>query len=180
MLRTIVDLTAAENSEHLHPNGMALNPDYDEGSDVVIEGGYRRLIERLASGLDVQIGTIVEAIHYDGDRVEVVTNKGAFQGSHVVVTVPLGVLKAQKIAFVPPLPAWKMSAIERIGMGVVEKVVLKFEKAFWRSSAKRPRSLFYVSDKTGDFPAFIDATNSAETPILIACLLYTSPSPRDS
>ena len=170
MLRTIVDLTAAEDSERIHPNGMALNPDYDEGSDVVIEGGYRRLIERLASGLDVQIGTIVEAIRYDGvgDGVEVVTNKGAFQGSHVVVTVPLGVLKAQKIAFDPPLPAWKTSAIEAIGMGVVEKVVLKFEKAFWRSSPQRPRSLFYVSDKTGDFPAFIDATNSAETPILIA------------
>ena len=168
MLRTIVDLTAAEDSERIHPNGMALNPDYDEGSDVVIEGGYRRLIERLASGLDVQIGTIVEAIHYGDDGVKVVTNKGAFQGSHVVVTVPLGVLKAQKIAFDPPLPAWKTGAIERIGMGVVEKVVLKFEKAFWRSSPKRPRSLFYVSDKTGDFPAFVDATNSAEKPMLIA------------
>ena len=168
LLRTIVDLTAAEDSERLHPNGMALNPDYDEGSDVVIEGGYRRLIERLASGLDVRTDTIVEAIHYDDDRVEVVTNKGSFQGSHVIVTVPLGVLKAQKIAFNPPLPAWKTTAIENVGMGVVEKVVLKFEKAFWRSSSKRPRSLFYISDTTGDFPAFIDATNSAETPILIA------------
>ena len=128
------------------------------------------MIERLASGLDVHLGTTVEAIHYGDDGVEVVTDKGTLQGSHVIVTVPLGVLKAQTIAFNPPLPAWKMTAIENMGMGVVEKVILKFEKAFWRSSPKKPRSLFYISDEIGDFPAFIDATDSAETPMLVAFL----------
>ncbi|MGB0387059.1 MAG: flavin monoamine oxidase family protein [Ardenticatenaceae bacterium] len=170
LMRMIVDLTAAEKSELLHPNGMALNPDYEDGKDFVIKGGYSRLIERLAGGLHVRLGTTVEAIRYDNDGVEVVTSKGAFQGSHVIVTVPLGVLKAKTIAFDPPLPAQKVKAIENIGVGNVEKIILKFETPFWRSSPQQPRSVFYVSDTIGDFPAFIDATRSAGCPMLVAFL----------
>ena len=170
LLRTIIDLTAAQNSELLHPNGMAINPDYDDGKDFVIQGGYSRLIERLAAGLDVRLGTMVEAIQYGDSGVEIMTDQGTFQGAHVIVTVPLGVLKAKTISFVPPLPAQKIEAIENIGMGVVEKIIFKFEKAFWRSSAEQPRSVFYVSDTIGDFPAFIDASSSAGQPMLVAFL----------
>jgi len=55
-------------------------------------------------------------------------------------------------------------------MGVVEKIVFKFEKAFWQSSTEKPRSIFYVSDTIGDFPAFIDASSSAGQPMLVAFL----------
>ena len=89
---------------------------------------------------------------------------------NVIVTVPIGVLKANTIAFNPPLPAWKSKAIERMGVGVVEKIALKFEKAFWRPSAQTPRSVFYVADELGDFPAFIDSSRSAECPMLVAFL----------
>lgn len=168
--RMVVDLTAAQKSELLHPNGLALNPDYVDGSDFVIEGGYRRLIERLSVGLDVRLNTVVEAIRYDDHGVEIVTNNGTFQGAHVIVTIPLGVLKAQTISFDPPLPDWKLEAIENVGVGVVEKIALKFEKAFWRKSAQTPRSVFYVANELGDFPAFIDATSSAGCPMLVAFL----------
>ena len=170
LLRMVIDLTAAQNSELLHPNGMALNPDYEDGKDYVIEGGYSRLIERLAARLDVRLGTIVEAINYADDGVEIVTNQGIFQGSHVIVTVPLGVLKTKAITFNPPLPTWKLEAIGNMGMGVVEKIALKFETPFWRSSTQTPRSVFYVANELGDFPAFIDTTSSAGQPMLIAFL----------
>ena len=52
----------------------------------------------------------------------------------VIVTVPLGVLKAQTIAFDPPLPERKRRAIERLGFGLLNKVVLSFEEAFWPES----------------------------------------------
>ena len=49
----------------------------------------------------------------------------------VIVTVPLGVLKAGTIAFDPPLPEEKQQAIERLGFGLLDKVVLKFDQPFW-------------------------------------------------
>ena len=44
-------------------------------------------------------------------------------GDAVVVAAPLGVLKAGSIAFKPPLPARKLGAIQRLGFGVLNKVL---------------------------------------------------------
>lgn len=45
-----------------------------------------------------------------------------FEGAAVIVTVPLGCLKAGDISFQPPLPAWKAAAIEKLGFGNLNKV----------------------------------------------------------
>jgi monoamine oxidase len=50
----------------------------------------------------------------------------------VVVAVPLGVLKQQKINFIPSLPISKQkAAIEKTQMGFVDKFLLVWEKPFW-------------------------------------------------
>ena len=41
----------------------------------------------------------------------------------VIVTVPLGVLKAGAVRFVPPLPDWKRAAVDKLGFGDLNKVV---------------------------------------------------------
>lgn len=43
----------------------------------------------------------------------------------VLCTLPLGVLKQQPpaVQFVPPLPEWKTSAIQRMGFGNLNKVL---------------------------------------------------------
>ena len=45
-----------------------------------------------------------------------------FKADAVVVTVPLGVLKAGAITFQPPLPEWKQQAINDLGFGLLNKV----------------------------------------------------------
>eukprot|EP01116_Phalansterium_solitarium_P021841 TRINITY_DN696_c0_g1_i2.p1 TRINITY_DN696_c0_g1~~TRINITY_DN696_c0_g1_i2.p1 ORF type:complete len:382 (-),score=111.94 TRINITY_DN696_c0_g1_i2:451-1596(-) len=59
------------------------------------------------------------------------TNRFTVQAAAAIVTVPLGVLKAGSITFSPPLPAPKTLAIERLGYGAIEKVVLVFNEHFW-------------------------------------------------
>jgi monoamine oxidase len=61
----------------------------------------------LAEGTDILLGHEVTQIDYSGARVDVLTNRGSFQSSHVLVTVPLGVLRAGRIAFHPHLPKSK-------------------------------------------------------------------------
>lgn len=51
---------------------------------------------------------------------------------HVIVTVSLGVLKRQHASFFQPgLPAEKVAAIHRLGIGTTDKIFLEFEEPFW-------------------------------------------------
>eukprot|EP00070_Physeter_catodon_P048575 XP_028355469.1 spermine oxidase isoform X3 [Physeter catodon] len=51
---------------------------------------------------------------------------------HVIVTVSLGVLKMQHASFFRPgLPAEKVAAIHRLGIGTTDKIFLEFEEPFW-------------------------------------------------
>ena len=62
-------------------------------------------------------------MHYFGDHVKVQTSGGeTFRADKVIVTVPLGLLKADGIAFRPPLPEKKLDAIQSLGAGIIEKV----------------------------------------------------------
>ena len=54
-----------------------------------------------------------------------------FIADAVIITVPLGVLKAKLIEFEPSLPEWKMSAISDLGVGNENKIALRFDKVFW-------------------------------------------------
>ena len=99
------------------------------------EGGYRTLVQALASGIDVRTLFDVADIDIRSDGVRVTSTAGAIEeGSHVVVTVPLGVLKDDRPRFSPPLPASRVAAIGRMGFGWFEKVVLRFETPFWRTA----------------------------------------------
>jgi lysine-specific histone demethylase 1 len=66
-------------------------------------------------------------------------------GDAVLCTLPLGVLKQctasntqgvpNTVQFIPPLPDWKVAAIQRLGFGNLNKVVLCFERIFWDPNA---------------------------------------------
>eukprot|EP00842_Homolaphlyctis_polyrhiza_P001767 jgi/Hompol1/2591/HPOL_006059-RA len=49
----------------------------------------------------------------------------------VVVALPIGILKSQSVKFDPPLPDWKVRAIDSIDMGLVNKVAMLFPNRFW-------------------------------------------------
>jgi monoamine oxidase len=104
------------------------------GPDVILPGGYTQLSGHLASGLDIRQGTEVKRIVQAGEQVRLETARGAITADRVIVTVPLGVLKAGTITFDPPLPQAKRDAIERLGFGLLNKVVVDFDKPFWPES----------------------------------------------
>lgn len=138
------------------------------GGDHVIDGGYRNLVDRLARDLDVRTGHVVEGIRYGDDGVTIDLPSGSIAASHVIVTVPLGVLKAGSIAFSPTLPQDKRTAIERLGFGFFEKVVLVFEDRFW--SGFLPETFGYLGGVGPDRanPVWVDMTDHAGAPTLVS------------
>lgn len=101
------------------------------GPEVVMADGYDRLAAHLATDLDVRPGQVVGAVEAGGDGVVVVAGERRLTAAAVVVAVPLGVLKAEAIAFTPPLPASHRDAIAGIGFSAVEKFLLVWDETFW-------------------------------------------------
>jgi len=73
----------------------------------------------------------------------------------------------RRLEFAPPLPDRKRVSIDRLAMGTLEKVVLRFGDAFWRRPGRT--NLVYLSQEPGEFPFFADLTPYTGEPIL-ACL----------
>ena len=106
---------------------------YGYGDSVFVDG-FGALVNALAKGLDVRREHVARRITYGGPpgvKPSVETDKGVFEGDAVIVTLPLGVLKANGVAFEPPLPAAKREAIEHLRMGALAKVVLHYDAPFW-------------------------------------------------
>jgi monoamine oxidase len=95
-------------------------------------GGYRSVVANLADGVDVRLRTDVVSVDVGNGGIEVGCTDGSVEfGSHVVVTVPLGVLKRGRPRFDPPLPAAVQLAVSRLGFGRYEKIAVGFDSPFW-------------------------------------------------
>ena len=134
------------------------------GGDVVFPGGYRQIVGVLASGVAVRRGQAVTEIDHSGSTIGVTTAAGAtIEADRVIVTVPLGVLKEDFIAFRPSLPVRKRSAIASLEMGVLNKAYLLFDDVFWDRDVER---LQYVSADRGQWAETISLYPYTGKPIL--------------
>ncbi|KAH9529995.1 Lysine-specific histone demethylase 1A [Dermatophagoides farinae] len=129
--------------------------DFDHSNEqYVIPDGYMNFMQAMYSqGCSMKIWKRMRAekIVIKSKGVEVLAikqNEGSemmrmtFKGDAVICTLPLGVLKkaiqdqkdakfTNNIIFDPPLPQRKRQAIENLGIGTVNKVILGFDDDFW-------------------------------------------------
>jgi polyamine oxidase len=146
-LHAIIEAESADLAECQSLRWMWNELEYDgDYFGDVPDGGYRRLVDAMAAGVAVRLGSDVAEVEVSADGVRVRSTDGASEeGSHVVVTVPLGVLKRGIPAFSPALPPERLAAIERLGFGRYDKVVMAFDKPFWRAGGA-PHLLVFPRD----------------------------------
>ncbi|KAJ5814855.1 Winged helix-turn-helix transcription repressor DNA-binding [Penicillium riverlandense] len=161
-----------------------------EGEHSQVVGGYSQLpygLYSLPTQLDVRTGKIVSNISYNavgsGNRKAMVQCEDGekFMADHVVFTGSLGILKQQSITFNPPLPDWKSGAIDRLGFGVMNKVILVFDQPFWDTDRdmfgllrepENPNSMVqeeYAANR-GRFYLFWNCVPTTGLPVLIALM----------
>jgi monoamine oxidase len=109
---------------------------YNEGEEYggvehIATNGYDTIPIFLANGLNVQLNQRVTKIDYTNTKVSITHNGTISEADYVIVTVPLGVLKANSIQFAPALPTTKQNAIQKIGMNCVNKFLLTWNSSFW-------------------------------------------------
>ncbi|MEM7454624.1 MAG: NAD(P)/FAD-dependent oxidoreductase [Planctomycetota bacterium] len=137
-----------------------------DGTDFVVKGGYKMLVDFLSMDLDIRLECPVSLIEYGDEGVVVHCGNETVEASHVIVTVPLGVLKEGTITFEPALPEEKQGAIERIGFGTFEKVILNFDRDFW-GDAINVTSYYAGLGAERAWPFFFDMSEFAGSPTLI-------------
>lgn len=106
-------------------------------TDAVLVNGYDQLVDHLAQGLNIRTRAEVTSVEKASDGKFAIRVRGADSpviADLVLVTIPLGVLKANKVAFSPPLPKDKTNAISVLGMATLNKVIVRFEDRFWDPS----------------------------------------------
>jgi polyamine oxidase len=105
------------------------------GPDAIFPDGYDRLLPSLGGGFALRLSTEITGIAHGSGGV-VLRHAGGSEGfDAALVTLPLGVLKSGRIRFDPALPDAKRRAIARLGSGLLNKVVLRFDAPFWDRDA---------------------------------------------
>lgn len=123
------------------------------GGDRLPVGSYAPLIAHLAQGSEVRLSERVIRVEEDRTQVTFHTDSGHHSASAAICTLPLGVLKRGSVTFAPELPERVQLAVRRLGMGVLDKVVLTFARKFWPGDGflvlgPEPRSYGYWLDLT--------------------------------
>ena len=155
--------------------------------------GYFGVVEWLRAGLDperaqVRLGCVVDEVRWRRGHVTATYRSAAggrpktVEARSAVVTLPLGVLKAREgeagaVRF-DPVPRAVRDALDRLEVGQVCKVVLRFREPFWddpdffrrravRKRAIEPTRIDFLHDRTGDFPTWW-AARPWQAPVMTA------------
>jgi len=163
---TEIDEDLGEDPARLSLTAYDQEEEFD-GDQRVLPGGYVGIIDGMARGLDVRTGHPVRRVSLVGRGVRVDTDHGSFTADHAVVTLPLALLRAERVAFDPPLPSAHREVIGHLGVGLLDKVVLRFERAFWPLE----RHFFgRMAPRDGGIRSWLNAARWAGTPLLVGLL----------
>ncbi|GHJ85511.1 hypothetical protein NliqN6_1913 [Naganishia liquefaciens] len=126
------------------------------GPDGMVTGGkYHQVVDHLAGLVsrekkkgEIRLGEKVESVEWcsDEEYVAVKTRSSAgdecsgptwvHTASRVICTLPLGVLQRDPPKFKPSLPPRKQRSIRSLGYGLLSKIAVRYEKAWWKESDK--------------------------------------------
>lgn len=150
------------DSDELSASIMDEGPGFP-GGDVLFPEGYAGLLDFLAAGLPIRTGVSVSSITRRANEVRIQTSAGLMISEAVIVTVPLGVLKQNRIGFDPPLPEEHRHAIDILEVGVLSKTFLRFESLFWDSSIDW---LEFVDTEPGRWSAWLNLAKADSNVLL--------------
>lgn len=163
LFNSIIEQEYAEDISQLSAFYFDETKEFD-GDDLLFVKGYNVISDYLATGLDIKLNHQVESIESNNQGVNIITNQGNFRGDKVIVTLPLGVLQKNIVKFSPPLPKEKLKAINQLGMGVLNKLYLRFPHQFWE---KNYDWIGKISPQKGQWSEWVNLELPLKKPILL-------------
>jgi monoamine oxidase len=136
---------------------------FDEGVDfpgdeAVVTPGFGPILAHLAQGLDLRLAEPVTTIAPTVGGIGVTTTRGTHQADHAIVTLPLGVLQSGDVRFAEALARKRQRAVDVLGMGLLNKCVLRFDRAFWPVDMDWIDFLGPAENLWADWTSYLSAT----------------------
>jgi monoamine oxidase len=128
------------------------------GDEAVVTPGFGPILDHLARGIDTRLSEPVTGIAPSPRGVTVTTARGQHQADCAVVTLPLGVLRSGRVALAEPLDRKRQRAIDRLGVGLLNKCVLRFDRVFWPEAADWIDYLSPAETLWADWTSYLPAT----------------------
>ena len=126
--------------------------------------GYSFVTECLARNFKndrINLNSLVTEVHTADDCVcATVSGSQQYCGRYAIVTFPIGVLHAAvnkeegSVRFLPPLPDWKIHAIQNTTPVYYGKVHLFFKTPFWNVTNEQ-QVLGYISNERGYYAYYV-------------------------
>ncbi len=159
------DNRAGASRETMNEWGYVFTSDYS-GEEVLFPDGYGQIFDAFKGGYRLNLETVVTGIDYSGATVVVSTAANSQTFDAVIVTVPLGVLKAGTIAFTPVLPEPYQTAIDALGYGTLDKIYLQFDQVFWDQEPHNIITPFNGFER-GYFNNWVNLFPTMDKPVLL-------------
>jgi monoamine oxidase len=131
------------------------------GGDALFPDGFDQLVGHAAKGLDVRLLTPVAKVA--PGRVTLADGRELL-ASHIVVTVPLGVLQAGSIRFEQDLLPGRTKAIESLRMGLLNKCWLRFDRVHWPSEVDW---IEWQGPEVGRWGQWVSLAQRLKAPVLL-------------
>ncbi|KAL7234383.1 hypothetical protein ACSBR1_017895 [Camellia fascicularis] len=97
----------------------------------------------------LKLNKVVRELQHSRDGISLTTEDGCvYEANYVILSVSIGVLQSDLISFRPPLPRWKMDAIEKCDVMVYTKIFLKFPYKFWPCGPEK-EFFIYAHERRG-------------------------------
>lgn len=143
------------------------------GPDLLFPDGFDRLPMFLARGLDIRLGAPVARI---APGVVTLADGRRLHADRVLCTLPLGVLQASlqdgaqdgvqdgAPAFLRPLAHARQEAIDRLGMGLLNKCWLRFDRIAWPDDVDW---IGWLGPDTGVWAEWVSLAQVMRQPVLL-------------
>lgn len=116
----------------LEPSALEFLTDENTPGGLQPDGGMSRVVAAMAKDVgEICYDTVVTGVSTDADGVVVRSAGESWRADYVLVTVSLGVLKSEAIAFDPPLSPAMVDYLGGITMGTMNKIIAEVDPAFF-------------------------------------------------
>jgi monoamine oxidase len=145
----IIEQYEASNLDQLSAKSYLKSDNGLAECNLAMPNGFGIFLQQIVQQhkLPVELNSIV--IRIDTSSLDSIVriyteDQRIFLCKYVLVTIPLGCLKAHSIEFIPNLPEWKQNAIDIMGVGLSDKIFLQFPFVFWNPEWA---SIFCISSR---------------------------------
>ena len=135
-----------ESAMELHNTSAYDASQFEASDDDLVAEGFGRLVQKIGEGVPVCLNSRVSDVQYGETGAEIRAGGRVYRANYALVTVSVGVLRAKRIAFHPPLPEWKQTAIDHLQMGNLQKIIIPFSRNIFPNDVPDSSWVVYEGD----------------------------------